>query len=167
MRPVTRTPFRQALPCSELATFQRVIPSGIALHISPAKRHDFSPPFTARAPEESAIPGQRPIRSHSLAQSEASGQVSPHHPKPSAQRASRSPCVVRSTPELPTRWASKMIMVGPVSWADADRSGPGYLNGWAFGPESHATLHRPADACRSPIVSLITARGISCSFHGQ
>ena len=34
-------------PRSELpATLQRVIPSGRALHFSPAKRHDFSPPFT-------------------------------------------------------------------------------------------------------------------------
>ena len=34
-------------PRSELpATLQRVIPLGRALHFSPAKRHDFSPPFT-------------------------------------------------------------------------------------------------------------------------
>ena len=34
-------------PRSELpATLQRVISSGRALHFSPAKRHDFSPPFT-------------------------------------------------------------------------------------------------------------------------
>ena len=26
-------------------------------------------------------------------------------------------------------------MVRPDSWADADRFGPGYLNGWAVGPE--------------------------------
>ena len=31
-----------------------------------------------------------------------------------------------------------MMVVGHDSWADADRFGPGYLNGWAFGPESHS-----------------------------
>ena len=31
------------------ATLQRVIPSGRALHFSPAKRHGFSPPFTDRS----------------------------------------------------------------------------------------------------------------------
>jgi len=37
-------------PRSELpATLQRVIPSGRALHFSPAKRHGFSPPFTGRS----------------------------------------------------------------------------------------------------------------------
>ena len=34
--------------------------------------------------------------------------------------------------------ALNMVGVGFVSWADANRFGPGYLNGWAVGPESHA-----------------------------
>ena len=35
-----------------------------------------------------------------------------------------------------------MTGVGSDSWADANRFGPGYLNVWAFGPESHSALHR-------------------------
>ncbi len=35
--------------------------------------------------------------------------------------------------------ALNMVVVGHVSWADANRFGPGYLNGWAVGPESHST----------------------------
>ena len=31
--------------------------------------------------------------------------------------------------------ALNMMMVGHVSWADADRFGPGYSNGWAVGPK--------------------------------
>ena len=31
--------------------------------------------------------------------------------------------------------ALNMVVVGHVSWADANRFGPGYLNGWAFGPK--------------------------------
>ena len=77
-----------------------------------------------------AIPGQRPSSSNSLAQSGASGQVRPHHRKSSAQRANRSIGFVRSTPERPTRWAFGAC-VGPCTWP----VGPGYLNGWPFGPK--------------------------------
>ena len=35
--------------------------------------------------------------------------------------------------------ALRMVVVGSVSWADANRFGPGYWNGWAVGPESHST----------------------------
>ena len=35
--------------------------------------------------------------------------------------------------------ALNLVVVGHDSWADANRFGPGYLNRWAFGPESHST----------------------------
>ena len=35
--------------------------------------------------------------------------------------------------------ALNMMVAGHVSWADANRFGPGYWNGWAVGPESHST----------------------------
>ena len=32
------------------------------------------------------------------------------------------------------------LRVAPVSWADADRFGPGYWNGWAFGPKRNPVI---------------------------
>ncbi len=52
------------------------------------------------------VPGQRPMRSHSLAQSGAAGQVNDPRQIATAQRANRSVHVVRSSTERPARWAS-------------------------------------------------------------
>ena len=50
--------------------------------------------------------GQRPIRSHSLAQSEVAGQVNEPKGIATAQRANRSIVHLRSSTERPARWAS-------------------------------------------------------------
>ena len=38
--------------------------------------------------------------------------------------------------------ALQLVVVGHVSWADANRFGPGYLNGWAFGPKRNPARFR-------------------------
>ncbi len=53
-----------------------------------------------------AVSGQRSIRSHSLAQSEAAGQVIEPSQIHSAQRANRSILPVRSSTRRPARWAT-------------------------------------------------------------
>ena len=52
------------------------------------------------------VSGQRSIRSHSLAQSEAAGQVIEPRQIHKAQRANRSILPVRSSTRRPARWAT-------------------------------------------------------------
>ena len=85
----------------------------------------------AVGPESQCVSAQRAIRSNSLAQ--RARNTGPTRTKgPTGRQFGWFSFNRRMTGPL----GLKTTGVGSGSWADANRFGPGYLNGWAVGPES-------------------------------